>query len=237
MAVLFWQNATTWIHDTDFTGQLKKVSLNVKADELDATTFGSTYKSRIGGLKDVTVGTEGFWESTQDLSGFSGLAQADRVVTICPQGAETNVAYLLQAGDFNYETFGTIGETVPFMLGLSGTNNVRAVRGQLAKAKGNVSATGQLGSILNLGAPTATQFVYAAVHIFTAGTTITIQLQSDDNAPFASATTRATIGPLTTTGGTWMTRLAGPFAGETFWRLNVSAITGTFSIAAAVGIQ
>jgi hypothetical protein len=158
-------------------------------------------------------------------------------VTVCPQGAETNVAYMFQADDLAYEAFGTIGETVPFSLNLMGSNNVGAVRGQMAKAKANVSGTGQLGSILNLGAPTATQFVYVTVHIFTAGTTITIQLQSDDNAPFASATTRATIGPLTTTGGTWMTPLAGPFAGETFWRLNVSAITGTFNIAAAIAIR
>ena len=60
MAPLFWQNSTTWFHDTDLTGQLKKVSLNVKADELDATPFASTYKSRIGGLKDVTLKGHGF---------------------------------------------------------------------------------------------------------------------------------------------------------------------------------
>jgi hypothetical protein len=33
-----------------------------------------------------------------------------------------------------------------------------------------------------------------------------------------------------------MTRLAGPFT-DAYWRLNVSAITGTFSVAGAIAVQ
>ena len=110
------------------------------------------------------------------------------------------------------------------------------MRGQLAKAKGNVSATGQLGSVLNLGAPTSTQYVYATLHVFSAGATITVEVQSDSSAGFGTPTTRGTIGPITARGGTWMTRVAGPFAAETHWRMNVSAVTGTHSVAGAIAV-
>lgn len=237
MATFAFTTPTIHAHDLDLTSYLKQVTLKAEVAELDVTTFGSTYRTRIGGLKTASMTGQGFWDSTPDSSSFAALGVADRVVTVCPQGAETNVAYILQAGGFSYEQFGTIGDATPFMLSSASTNAQGLVRGGMAKAKGNVSGTGQLGSILTLSAPTATQYIYASFHIFTAGTTITIQVQSDDNAPFASATTRATIGPLTTTGGTWMTRVIGPFALETFWRFNVSAITGTFNVAGAIGIQ
>ena len=62
-----------------------------------------------------------------------------------------------------------------------------------------------------------------------------LTIESDDNGSFTSATTRATIGPLTATGGTWVTRVAGAITDD-YYRFNVTAITGTFSVGAAFGI-
>lgn len=236
MAPLFWQNPTVYAHDFDFTPFFNKASLKLMCDELDATVSGATYRSRIGGLLDSSLDVSGFWDSTPDASAVAALGVGDRVVTVCPQGAATNVSYILQADEFDYQAFEAIGSAVPFSLSMKGSNNVGAIRGQLAKAKGTVSATGALGSGLNLGAVGASQFVYVAFHVFTAGTTITLQLQSDTANNFPAPTTRATIGPLTTTGGTWMTRVAGSIT-DTWWRLNVSAITGTFTVAGTIGIR
>lgn len=242
MASFSLTDATTWIHGYDFTTDLNQIGLSGEVEELDNTTFGGGgYRSRIGGLRDVSADLQGFWQSATtdavDPQAFPELGTADRVITMSPTGVAASTAYMFQAGKFNYNLGGQVGEVMPFSLGCMGTNGVGLVRGQVAKAKGTVSATGQLGSILNLGAPTSTQYVYAVLHVFSAGTTITVQVQSDDGAGFASATTRGTIGPITTTGGTWMTRVAGPFVGETHWRMNVSAITGTFQVAGAIAVQ
>jgi len=242
MATFALVDATTWIHDYDWTTDLNQISLSASAEELDSTTFGGGgYRSRKGGLKSVESSLAGFWQSATaaapDPQAIGALGTADRVVTMTPTGVAAATAYMFQAGEFTYQAFGAIGEMTPFSLGLMGTNGVGVVRGQLAAAKQSVNATGVLGSVLNLGAPTSTQYVYCAVHIFSAGTTITLQLQSDTASNFPSATTQATIGPLTTAGGTWMTRLPGALVGETHWRLNISAITGTFSIGAAIGVQ
>ena len=235
-------DATIWIAGYDFTGDSNQVSLASSADELDVTTFGSGgYRSRIGGLKSVDMQLGGFWQSATlnavDPQVFTNLGVADRVITVAPDDAETTPCYMFQGGKFSYERFGAIGEATPFSCNILSSNGVGMVRGQVAKAKGNVSAPAVLGSVVNLGAPTAAQFVYAAVHVFSAGTTMTLILESDTAANFPSTQTRATIGPITAAGGTWMTRVPGALAGETHWRLSISAITGTFQVAAAIAVQ
>ena len=230
-------DATAWLAGLSITGYSSEMSVKVDVDDQDVTTFGSGgYRSRIAGLTSVEAEMKGFWDIGLDTPGFTNLGTVDQVATLTANNTEGGPAWFFQAGNFSWERFGKVGEVDPFTLSLMGTNGVGLVAGQLAKAKGNVSATGALGSAVNVGASTATQYVYVAFHVFTAGTTVTLQPQSDTASNFPSATTQATIDPLTTTGGTWMARLAGPFVGETWWRLNVSAITGTFNVGAAIGI-
>lgn len=239
MATFAFVDATTWIGGYDMTTDLNQVALNVTADELDVTTFGSGgYRSRIAGLRTVAADFSGFWQAgtgTVDPTVFTDLAVADRVVTMAPDDAETTTAYMWQGGGFTYSPFGQIGEATPFTLGYRGTNGVGVARGQVVKAKGNVSSTGATGSVVQLSAVGATQYMYATLHVFSAGTTITVQVQSDDNSGFSSPTTRATFSGITTAGGNWATRVQGAIT-DTYWRFNVSAVTGTFSIAGAVGI-
>lgn len=235
-------DCTVWLAGHDFTTDSNQISLSMEVDEQDNTTFGrGGWRSRIGGLKSPSLSLEGFWQAgagSIDADTFGTLGTPNEVVTVTPTGVAGATAYFLQATKFSYEMFGSVGEITPFSLEAQGSEGVSGlVRGQLAAAKGNVSATGQLGSVLNLGAPSATQYAYAVLHVFSAGTTITVQVQSDDSSGMASPTTRGTIGPITTTGGTFMTRVAGPFAGETHWRMNISAITGTFNVAGAIAVQ
>lgn len=240
MSTLSLKDCTVWGHGYDFTTDSNKLTVATDVDDLDDTTFGDSYRSRVGGMRNVEAELEGFWQSAAsaavDLEGFPDLGTADRVWTASPSGAtEASVAYMFQAGKFGVDMFGAVGELAPFALNLMGTNGVGVVRGQVAKARGDVSATGALGSGLSLGNVAATQYLYGTFHVFSAGTTITVVLESDDNSGFTTATTRATLGPLTTTGGTWATRVAGALT-ETHYRFRVTAITGTFNVAGAIGI-
>ena len=249
MATFALINCTAYVDAYDFTTDLNQLTLKVEAEEKETTTFqpagSGGYRTRTGGIKDTSADLEGYWQSNlatsvtdaPDPAAFSSLGVMNKVVTFTPTGNETGPAFIAQLGNFTYELGGSDGDVLPFTLSMSGSSGQGLVRGQLAKVRGNVSATGVLGSVVQLGAPTATQFVYAAFHVFTAGTTITVQVQSDTAIGFPSPTTQATIGPLTTTGGTWLARVAGPFVGETHWRLNVSAITGTFNVAGSIAVQ
>lgn len=243
MGSLALTDATIYIGEYDFTTDSNMVKVNASAEELDATTFGGGgYRSRKGGLRDIEMGVEGFANygtgssQSPDYQGFVNLGTADQAVTVSPTGVATDVAYMTQLGKFTYETFGEIGQMAPFKLGMKGSNAQGVVRGALGKAKGAVSATGALGSGCQLGAVSATQYLYATFHVHVAATTITVVLESDDNSGFTSAVTRATIGPLTAVGGTWVTRVAGAITDD-WYRFRVTAITGTFTVSAAAGVQ
>jgi hypothetical protein len=219
--------------------------MSFKADrkQLDATVFRSgAWEEVASGQAKLQFDFNGFWSSAttadQDPESFSNLGTPNRVFTAGLVETETTPCFIWKGCEYGYKAFGQINELAPFSITTANTEGIAgAVRGQLAKAKGNVSATGQLGSVCQLGAPTSTQFVYASLHVQSAGTTITVQVQSDDNAGMSSPTTRATIGPITVAGGSYLTRVAGPFVGETHWRLNVSAITGTFTVSGAIAVQ
>lgn len=241
MASFSLLDATTWIAGYDFTTNLNEISLNATAEDLDATTFGGGgYRARKGGLKTIESSIAGFWESATtdapDPQIFTNIGVADRVVTMANDDAEASTAYMFQAGKFSYDMFGEIGSLTPFNVSIMGTNAAGLIRGQVAKAKATVNATGATGTGVQLGNVGAAQFLYATFHIFgTPGTTITAVVQSDDNGAFSSATNRITFGPLTAAGGTWGARVAGPLT-ETHYRFNITAITGSFSVAGAIGI-
>jgi hypothetical protein len=230
-------DAVIWVHDQDFTTVSNQVNMSITVEDQDATVFGTNgYRARLPGLRNVEANIEGLLDAPQDNSTFTNISVVDHPITIAPASTEGGKSYIFQGGRFNYELFGAVGEIAPFSLDLQGSNTVGAVRATIAKAKGDVSATGVIGTGQNLGNVATGQFLYGALHVFSAGTTITVVLESDDNAGFTTATTRATFGPITAAGGYWAVRVAGPLT-ETHYRFRVTAITGTFSVAGSIGIQ
>lgn len=239
MAALSLLNVNSYVHGHDFTCDTNQCSIEASVNQLDATTFcDGGWQKLAAGVKSVSLNLAGFWAAgadSADKAGFTDLGVVNRVVTVAPTGTAGDVAYLFRAGHFNYSAFGPHGELAPFSLSASGTSGVGVVKGYLARAAGSVSSTGATGSTIQLPAVGAAETVYASLHLLgTAGTTITVVLESDDNSGFTSATARATFGPLTATGGNWASA-AGAIT-DTYWRFRVSAITGTWTVAAAVGI-
>ncbi|WP_435111874.1 hypothetical protein [Nocardiopsis synnemataformans] len=231
-------DATVWVGGYDFTGHSNSVSLTTEVEELDVTPFGAGgWRKRIGGLRSASSETAGFWEAAPDEQMFTNLSQTGLAATFSPTGDEGGVAYFYQGAEFSYEAFGAVGEACPFSMALSGSEGHSGlVRGRLLASTTTVDATGQLGSIVQAGAVDDGQYLYAALHTFAAGTTITVTVESDDTVGFADPTTRATLGPVSAVGGTWAARVAGPIT-DTYWRLNVSAITGEHTVAGVIGIQ
>ncbi|MEU7904110.1 hypothetical protein [Actinoplanes sp. NPDC049118] len=242
-------NITTWFSGHDMTGQLNSTALALSYDALDATvyqpaTVTNPSRVRVAGHEDAKLDEAGFWEAGDGLidpTAFAALGGGSQVVSASNDGAESSVAYLFRARQFNYEIFGQVGELIPFRLTCqsargTGLASVSAVRGRVLKTRADVSGTGATGTAYQLGAVSAGQYLYAALHVFSAGTTITAVLESDSDNTFASATTQATFSAITAVGGTWATRVAGPIT-DTWYRLRITACTGTFSIACTAGIR
>jgi hypothetical protein len=244
MGSLVLKNLRTWADGYDMTSDANSGALDLMWETHDTTVFvpagSGGARKRACGLEDVAANLRGLWstgDGSVDADAFTNLGVTDAVLTMSPDGVEGSVAYMMRQGRFKYSMFGEVGKPAPFSLEFKGTQGQVAVaRGMVAKTDGDVSATGAIGSEVELGAVGATQYLYASLHVFTAATTITVIVESSADDTFASPTTRMTLGPATVAGGVWGTRVAGAIT-DTWWRLNVSAITGTFNIAGSIGIR
>lgn len=246
MAVQAVLNAFLYCDEWDATGDSRELALSADSTALDATTFRAAvaadngWEITQGGAKKFTGSFNGFWRAATtpapDAELFTNLGVTGRVLTQGMRESEGTVAYLSRIAQISYREFGAYNTLAPFSLNVVGSHNPGLVRGALAKAAGAVSATGALGTGIQLGAVGASQFLYATFHLLVAATTITVVVESDDNSGFTTPTTRATIGPLTVAGGTWITPVAGAITDD-WWRMRVTAITGTHTVAGAIGIQ
>lgn len=244
-------NVQTWFAGYDMTGDLNNTSLAMEYEALDATPFQpgtntTPARVRCAGMESVQLEEAGFWQAGAgqvDPTAFDALgsAGASQPVSNSHDGIEGSPAYLFRARAFNYEMFGELGQVAPFRLTAqsargTGLASVSAIRGRVLKTKAAVSATGATGTAQQLGAVASGQYLYAIFHEFAVGTTITAVLESNADNTFGAATTRMTFGPITTVGGTWGTRVAGPIT-DTWYRLRVTAITGTHTIACTAGFR
>jgi hypothetical protein len=230
-------DATLWAADYNLTSVTHQLALNASVKEQDVTVFGGNgYVSMIAGLRQVSAEVHGYWDAPPDASIYNSIGVFDVPVTIAPTSTEGSTAYMFQSARTKYTMFGKVGDAIPFNYSATGSNTLGLVRGLIVDAPGNVSAVGVTGTPQQVGAGAANKFIYATYHVFTAGTTMTIQVQS---APTVGGTytTRATFPAFTAIGGYWLTRVTASGITDPWWRFNVSAITGTFNGAGAIAVQ
>lgn len=225
----------------DFSTDSNQVSLSVEVEDLDVTTFqGGGYRTRIGGLKDISCEVSGFQDdgAVVDSEAIANLGVRDVPVTLSPTATAGDTAYMFKAGQFSYESFGSVGEASPFSLSFQGTGGREgAVRGMLSAYNHTPVASTGFGDLEFSAAPASGQFVYAVVHVLEADTTMTLTVESAADSDFTDPETQFTFPAITATGGYWMTRIAGPLADQTFWRFNATTVTGPFNVACAIGVQ
>lgn len=130
---------------------------------------------------------------------------------------------------------GAKGDVAGFELGLP--YDAAIVQAKVAAAKAAITADTN-GTAVALAGPTASQKLYAALHVFayTGFTNVVFKIQSDDGSGFSSATDRITF--TTVTGVTnEFASVAGSFSSETHHRV-VADVTGSGSVifACAFGV-
>lgn len=246
MAILVLTNAKLLVGAYDFSGDSNELALNVTADEKDVTTFGTSgYRTRVGGLKNAEINAKGFVDyGTGEVDpslGTSNLAVEDVVATIAPDGLDDgDTAFTLKSIQGTYQTGTEIGEVMPFDVNLWGRGE--AIRGTVIHPDtATVTASGN-GSGQVIGTASASQYLYASLHVLsvsgTATPTLTVVVQSDDNAGFTSPTSRITFSPATAVGAQWGTRVAGPITPDNRYRVNytVSGTNPSFRFVVVVGI-
>lgn len=245
MAVMMLKDARTYWAGADLTGQSNQLSLMASVDEEDSTTFANNgWKGRVATLFGSSASVEGFWAAGDagqpDDRFFADLAAASVPLTVVPtSGAVSSVAYVTRAVETRYSTFGNIGSLMPFAVDTVGDGPL--VRGVVMHPQGTArTATGN-GTGIQIGALSATQRMWANLHVFsvsgTGSPTLTVKLQSSVDNTFASPTDRVTFTAATAISGEQKT-VTGAVA-DAWWRV-VWTISGTspsflFNCSAGIG--
>lgn len=164
----------------------------------------------------------------------------DDTITLGTQFAFTglpNVGNTQTAGDPVYLSRGYVGKYAPRQgavgqaakAGLTLPYDTKIIRGLLGHPATARTSDGN-GTAVALTGPTATQSLYATLHViaYSGFTNVVIKVQSDDSGAFGSATDRITF--TTVTGLTsQFASVAGNFSTETHHRVNWD-VTGSGSI-------
>lgn len=155
-----------------------------------------------------------------------------------PSGTET-------AGDAAWFTRGIITEYNP-LDGAKGdaakaivgaVTDTAIIRALVAHPEAARTTTGT-GTAVALAGPTASQRLYAALHVtgYTGFTNVVFKIQSDDNSGFSSATDRITFATVTSTTSEFAS-VAGSFSSETHHRISWTVTgSGTVTFTAFFGV-
>lgn len=241
MAVQMLQDCKLIVGKYDFSAKMSALDLNYGAEALDDTTFGKNTQSSVGGLKNIQFQYDGLFEpgvGGVDEVFFGNVGLAENPVTISPLAlAEGDLAYFFKSMQSKYAPGGSVGQLLKFQVS-GGAQNSPLVRGTaLHNATRTVSGN---STALQLGAVSALQQLYAALHVLVvSGTTpaLVVKVQSSATQGFGTPNDRITFASQNSANAVWATPVAGAIT-DTWWRINYT-ITGTtpsFQFVVPVGI-
>ncbi len=129
MAIFVATDYNVTINGVDYSSYLTQAELAVEADEVETTTFGSTYRTRVGGLKSGNVSfqfNQDFAASAIDAVFFPLLGTQATVVIKPTSGAlsSSNPKYTVNALVTQYSPIqGNVGDLATFSVSwpVSGT--------------------------------------------------------------------------------------------------------------------
>ena len=191
-----------YYEELDLSGQSNEGALEYEVEPLDDTVFGDTTRSAKGGLLSCSMVVSGFVdldEAGQDERLFAELNTQGEVMSIIFQGeAENNVGYMFQPLLHQYDLTGELGTLFAFEI--EATNRgAKLIRATMLGAELTATANGT-STARQLGAVTASQRVYAAIHVLSvsgSSPTLNVLLRSDDSSGMGTPTTQITFSEAT----------------------------------------
>lgn len=236
MAVEAIIDGRLWVNAYDLSGYANELAADCEADVLDYTNFDSGgWRESKRGLKKANCAYKGYMDFADDGSheALSAAFGVDNVVSTAVDEAQGADAQLCQVLGSKFTRPFKVGELPLFDVAFVGATTPGLVDGKILVAKTTVTS-GASATGLQLGAVSATQKIYAALHVFACTGTLTCTLESDDNADFTSATTRATFTAATGQTVEWKS-VAGAITDD-YWRITYTlpSDSATFGVTAGI---
>lgn len=245
MGIHVLKNQRALLGGYNLTGDANRLALSYEAQAQEAPAFTDDVEGSLAGLLMVQAQIEGYWTAENtDKALYDAVGAVDVPLSFGAEGAgEGDRAFFFLAHVAQYQPTGQVGEVFRFsaQADAAQTVNAKLVRGSMMHFAQRTGAGTSQTTGVQLGAVSATQHLYAALHCWAAdGTTPTldVKVQSDDNSGFTSAVDRVTFSQLTDIGSEWATPVAGAITDD-YWRVHYT-LGGTspdFTFAVLLGIQ
>ena len=246
MAVQGLMDARIMLGGYEYTSFSNSLTTDYGVEMLDNTVFGDSTRSNRAGMRTFSFAINGYRDdggSTPfgDAGGtaYARIGAAREVFSFAPVGtADGQRAYTIRGVNGTYTPLsGTVGDLLPFELTGSAAHS-ELIKGVVEGVGTKTATANSTGT--NLGALSATQTLYAALHVTAfSGTspTLDVKVQSDDNSGFSSATDRITFTQNTGSLQSQWGSVNGAVT-DTYWRtvMTIGGSSPSFTLYVTIGI-
>lgn len=214
------------------------IAMNMGNSPQDDTVYGDTFTSNASGLSSVNAEAEGFWQSTTDSVLHAGLAinAADTVLSVTPVdqvAGSPSIFSKVTTSTYNPISEGTVGSMMGFSLSAEGRGE-KSVTGEILVVPATYSSSSETATNASIGAVSATQSVYSALHVTAASGTLDVIVESAPSN-WSSESTRITHTQFSGVGAE-MKSTAGAIT-DAYWRVKWTVSGGgSFDFICSLGI-
>jgi len=234
------KDAKVYLGKYDFSGYLSEIGIEYGRELQDATDHDDDSRSRLPGLETWNWTHVSYWDQTPDDAYNAALGTHGMVLTAAAPGtagADGERAYFGYVGVGSAQPIaGTVGDMQ--MLSASGDGDGELIRGTVM-VTGAKTTTGN-GTGRELGAVTADQSLYAALHVTSASAadTLDVIVESDASDSWSgSETTRITF--TQATDETYELKTVAGAVTDTWWRIGytIAGSDPSFTFIVSLGIK
>ena len=220
MTLQMLRDARVWIDEYDATDGASSISVAGSRPEVEITDFNSAgWREYLAGIKSVDWSAKTFLDPTVSDAIVADIdAQSSAIVIFSADDAAGSVAYLTYGNILQSTRSFPVGEVPLLEMSGKAVGSPGLTRGWLLLPKTTATATAN-STAIQLGAISASQTIYASLHVFSASAsdTLDVKIQSD-TVGFPSATDRITFTQATAAGAE-LKSLAGPITDD-YWRVS-----------------
>ncbi len=182
MATFVQTNVGLYFGGYSLASSFNAIALNLGNSPQDDTVYGDTTVSNASGLSAINVEAEGFWESTTDSVLQSSLAinVADTVLSVTPvdqSAGSPSIFSKVTTSSYNPIAKGEVGSMMGFSLSAEGRGE-KSVSGEILVIPATYTTSSESSTNASIGAVSATQSVYSALHVTAASGTLDVIVES-----------------------------------------------------------
>ena len=211
------------------------IALNLGNSPQDDTVYGDTTVSNASGLSTVTLEAEGFWQSTTDavLQASLGSNEVISVTPVDQSAGSPSIFSKYTTSSYNPIAKGEVGSMMGFSLSAEGRGE-KSVSGEILVIPATYTTSSESSTNASIGAVSATQSVYSALHGTAASGTLDVIVESAPSN-WSGEATRITHTQFTAVGAE-MKSAAGAIT-DAYWRVKWTVSGGgSFDFICSLGI-